>query len=148
MKAIFSRVRHPSHPGRGHGSLTCHMTHLERSDWLRSENFTNIMIELKFNPVSEIAYWSHHSLALQHEYNHCLRFPIQVNEHLEINKVSSQDKTPGNFEEIHYVSLALHRSSLALKIGNEKLLNSFLCAVKKLCKLFVAKSLHFTFTEI
>ena len=46
MTAIFSRVRHPSHPGRGHGSLTCHMTQLERSDWLMSENFTNIMIEL------------------------------------------------------------------------------------------------------
>ena len=45
MKAILSRVRHPSHPGRGHGSLTCHMTQFERSDWLRSENFTNIMIE-------------------------------------------------------------------------------------------------------
>ena len=45
MKAIFSRVRHPSHPGRGHGSLTCHMTQFERSDWLRSANFTNIMIE-------------------------------------------------------------------------------------------------------
>ena len=42
----FSRVRHPSHPGQGHGSLTCHMTQFERSDWLRSENFTNIMIEL------------------------------------------------------------------------------------------------------
>ena len=46
MKALFSRVRHPSHPGRGHGSLTCHMTQFEPSDWLRSENFTNIMIEL------------------------------------------------------------------------------------------------------
>ena len=46
MKAIFSRVRHPSHPGRGHGSLTCHMTQFERSDWLRSANFTNIIIEL------------------------------------------------------------------------------------------------------
>ena len=34
---------HPT-PGRGHGSLTCHMTQFERSDWLRSENFTNIMI--------------------------------------------------------------------------------------------------------
>ena len=39
------RVRHPSHPGRGHGSLTCHMTQFERSDWLRAENFINIMIE-------------------------------------------------------------------------------------------------------
>ena len=38
MKAILSRVRHPSHPGWGHGSLTCHMTQFERSDWLRSEN--------------------------------------------------------------------------------------------------------------
>ena len=41
----FSRVRHPSHPGRGHGSLTCHMTQFGRSDWLRSENFINIMKE-------------------------------------------------------------------------------------------------------
>ena len=49
MRAIFSRVRHPSHPGRGHGSLTCHMTQFERSDWLRSENFTNTMME----------YWTH-----------------------------------------------------------------------------------------
>ena len=49
MKAIFSRVRHPSHPGRGHGSLTCHMTQFERSDWLRSANFTNIMIECVSN---------------------------------------------------------------------------------------------------
>ena len=48
MKAIFSRVRHPSHPGRGHGSLTCHMTKFEQSDWLRSENFINIMI--KYTP--------------------------------------------------------------------------------------------------
>ena len=28
-----------------HGSLTCHMTQFERSDWLRSENFTNIYSE-------------------------------------------------------------------------------------------------------
>ena len=49
MKAIFSQVRHPSHPGLGNGSLTCHMTQFERSDWLRSENFINIMIEYKFN---------------------------------------------------------------------------------------------------
>ena len=41
----FSRVRHQSHPGRGHGSLNCDMTQFERSDWLRSENFINIMIE-------------------------------------------------------------------------------------------------------
>ena len=41
----FSRVRHASHPGRGHGFLTCHMTQFPRSDWLRSANFTNIMIE-------------------------------------------------------------------------------------------------------
>ena len=46
MKAIFSQVRHPSHPGRGHASPTCHMTQFEQSDWLRSENFTNIMMEL------------------------------------------------------------------------------------------------------
>ena len=51
MKAIFSRVRHPSHPGQGHVSLTCHMTQFERSDWLRSENFTNIMIEYMTQPV-------------------------------------------------------------------------------------------------
>ena len=46
MKATFSQVRHPSHPGHGCGSLTCHMTHFEQSDWLRSPNLTNIMIEL------------------------------------------------------------------------------------------------------
>ena len=45
----FSRVRHPSLPGRGHGSLTCHMNQFERSDWLRSENFINIMIEYTTN---------------------------------------------------------------------------------------------------
>ena len=45
MKATFSQVRHPSHPGHGCGSLTCHMTHFEQSDWLRSPNLTNIMIE-------------------------------------------------------------------------------------------------------
>ena len=45
MKATFSQVRHPSHPGRGCGSLTCHMTNFEQSDWLRSPNLTNIMIE-------------------------------------------------------------------------------------------------------
>ena len=56
MKAIFSRVRHPSHPGRGHGSLTCYMTQFERSDWLRSENFTNIMIE----------YWTDNNTSLGH----------------------------------------------------------------------------------
>ena len=56
MKAIFSRVRHPSHPGRGHGSLTYHMTQFERSDWLRSENFTNIMIE-----------WAVHVPAIPHQ---------------------------------------------------------------------------------
>ena len=44
----FSRIRHPSHPGRGHGSLTCHMTQFERSDWLRSENYVNIMKEYCF----------------------------------------------------------------------------------------------------
>ena len=46
MKATFSQVRHPSHPGRGCGSLTCNMTQFEQSDWLRSPNLTNIMIEL------------------------------------------------------------------------------------------------------
>ena len=45
MKAIYSQVRHPSHPGGGHASRTCHMTQFEQSDWLRSENFINIMIE-------------------------------------------------------------------------------------------------------
>ena len=44
-KAFFSQVKHSSHPGRGHASPTCHMTQFEQSDWLRSENFTNIMIE-------------------------------------------------------------------------------------------------------
>ena len=48
-KNYFSRVRHLSHPGRGHGSLTCDMTQVERSDWLRSENFINIMIQLTIN---------------------------------------------------------------------------------------------------
>ena len=48
MKAIFSQVRHPSHSGRGHASPTCHMTQFEQSDWLRSKNFINIMIELDF----------------------------------------------------------------------------------------------------
>ena len=48
-ESYFSRVRHPSHPGQGHGSLTCHMTQLERSDWLRSENLINIMIEYVIN---------------------------------------------------------------------------------------------------
>ena len=41
----FSRVRHPSHPCRGHVSLTRQMTQCERSDWLMSANFINIMIE-------------------------------------------------------------------------------------------------------
>ena len=41
----FSWVRHLSHPGQGHGSLTCHMTQFEWSDCLGSENFINIMIE-------------------------------------------------------------------------------------------------------
>ena len=50
MKATFSQVRHPSHPGRGCGSLTCHMTHFEQSDWLRSPNLTNIMIEYHIKP--------------------------------------------------------------------------------------------------
>ena len=49
MEATFSQVRHPSHPGRGCGSLTCHMTHFEQSDWLRSPNLTNIMIEWLIN---------------------------------------------------------------------------------------------------
>ena len=44
-ESYFSRVRHPSNPGRGYGSLTCHMTQFERSDWLRSANFINIMIK-------------------------------------------------------------------------------------------------------
>ena len=45
MKAFSSWVRHLSQPGGGHGSLTCHMTQLERSDWLGSANFIKIMIE-------------------------------------------------------------------------------------------------------
>ena len=53
----FSRVRHPSHPGRGHGSLTCHMTQFERSDWLRSENFMNLMIELRFILQIAVRVW-------------------------------------------------------------------------------------------
>ena len=51
MKAIFSQVRHPSHPGRGHASPTSHMTQFEQSDWLRSENFINIMIEYLTVPL-------------------------------------------------------------------------------------------------
>ena len=51
-ESYFSRVRHPSHPGRGHGSLTCHVTQFERSDWLRSANFINIMIEYSVNRAS------------------------------------------------------------------------------------------------
>ena len=50
MKAVFSQVRHPSHPGRGHASPNCHMTEFEQSDWLRSENFINIMIEWVITP--------------------------------------------------------------------------------------------------
>ena len=72
MKAIFSRVRHPSHPGRGHGSLTCLMTQVERSDWLRSENFINIMMEylpmlgLKLNHVSKRGPRCHYRSMLCH----------------------------------------------------------------------------------
>ena len=50
----FSQVRHLSHPGWGHGSLTCHMTQFERSDWLRSYNFINIMIEWLTNPYGSM----------------------------------------------------------------------------------------------
>ena len=41
-ESYISRVRHPSHPGRGHGSPTCHMTQYERSDWLKSADFLSI----------------------------------------------------------------------------------------------------------
>ena len=54
MKATFSQVRHPSHPGHGCGSLTCHMTHFEQSDWLRSPNLTNIMIEYLIHTLYKI----------------------------------------------------------------------------------------------
>ena len=43
---LFSRVTHSAHSGRGHGSLTCHMTQFERPDWLGSANFINTMLEL------------------------------------------------------------------------------------------------------
>ena len=33
MKAIFAKVRHPSHPGRGHRSLTTHLLSIDRADW-------------------------------------------------------------------------------------------------------------------
>ena len=52
----FSWVRHPSYPGQGHGLLTCHMTQFERSDWLRSENFTNIMIEYSSTLIFKLPY--------------------------------------------------------------------------------------------
>ena len=48
-KAIFFRVRHSFHPGGGHISLTCHIIEFVRSDWLRSANLINIMIELWLN---------------------------------------------------------------------------------------------------
>ena len=38
-----------THPTQGKGSLTCHVTQFEWSDWLRSANFINIMIEWKIN---------------------------------------------------------------------------------------------------
>ena len=47
----FSQVRHPSHPGRGHASPTCHMTQFEQSDWLRSETLINIIIEYIVNLI-------------------------------------------------------------------------------------------------
>ena len=43
--SYFSRVRHTSHPGQGHGSLTCHMSQFERCGWLLSANFITIMIK-------------------------------------------------------------------------------------------------------
>ena len=61
MKDIFSQVRHPSYPGRGHGSLTWHMTKFERSDWLRSENFINIMIEYMAKPNIKQINIPHHT---------------------------------------------------------------------------------------
>ena len=58
-ECYFSRVRHPSHPGLGDGSLTCHMTQLERTDWQRSANLINIMIEYDNNiTVRSIFMWS------------------------------------------------------------------------------------------
>ena len=75
MKATFSQVRHPSHPGRGCGSLTCHMTHFEQSDWLRSPNLTNIMIELSFN----------------NKKTHCNVFVIVVEEHIYLPTTNWMD---------------------------------------------------------
>ena len=49
LHPVGTRVRYPSHPGQGHRSLTCHMTQFEWSDWLRSANLINIMIEYRTN---------------------------------------------------------------------------------------------------
>ena len=84
MKAIFSQVRHPSHPGWGHASPTCHMTQFEQSDCLRSENFINIMIEyiiytVSFNYKSIDHFWNLNSLqpGKEHKEN-VLVIPILV----------------------------------------------------------------------
>ena len=45
------RLRLSSNPGHRHGYLTCHMTQLEQSDWLRSTNLINIMIDLYFKSI-------------------------------------------------------------------------------------------------
>ena len=52
-KSHSPRVRHPSHPGRGHGSLTFHMKQSERSDWMTSANVINVIIK----------YWANHAIA-------------------------------------------------------------------------------------
>ena len=61
----------PVQPGRGHGSLICHMTLFERYVWMRSENSINIMIEYVINdpPLFPTQYWTCHqsgTVAISH----------------------------------------------------------------------------------
>ena len=70
MKAILSQVSHPSHLGQGQGSLTCHMTPFEQSDWMRSADFINIMIECISNARKWFSNWQSFVIkALQTSYN-------------------------------------------------------------------------------
>ena len=50
----------PVPPRSGTRSLTCHMTQFERSDWLRSEHLTNIMIEYSLHDRPCIPPWIKH----------------------------------------------------------------------------------------
>ena len=91
----FSRVRHPSHPGRGLGSLTCHMTQFERSDWLRSENFTKIMncvlTCLKtgvLNIVISIIFYKRPKMC-NCKFHLEKAFPVYVNAHLQTSYIPS-----------------------------------------------------------